>query len=344
LAAEAATADFPVVRLARWLAQAKIGTGDDPRLEKFAGGQSNPTYRLRLDGADYVLRRKPFGPLLPSAHAIEREFRLISALHPAGFPVPAPIGLCEDEDVIGAPFYVMTMMEGRNFTDGLLPGLSSEDRTAIYNRMADTLAHLHTTDIASVGLSDYGRPGNFFERQVARWIKQYRAAQTDEIDEVERLIEFLPRTVPQQRSTAIIHGDYRIDNLIFDGRCQPIAVIDWELSTLGDPLADLAYMAMNWVLPVDGRAGLGGARLEELGIPTLEQIVARYCAAAGLEDVPALPWYFAFNLFRLVGIIQGVKRRLADGNASSAEAEKVIAKIGPLAKAGWEQALLSGRA
>lgn len=335
--------DFPTEPLTAWLSQTLSLDIAEIQVDKFAGGQSNPTYRISLGTRSYVLRRKPFGKLLPSAHAIEREFRLISALHPAGFPVPTPYALCDDTTVIGAPFYVMEMIEGQNHSDGCLPGMKPARRRVVYEQMVDTLAALHSVDFERAGLADFGRPGNFFERQVTRWIKQYRASQTDDIPEIEHLIEWLPRTIPEQRSTSIIHGDYRIDNLIYGQDDHVAAVIDWELATLGDPLSDLAYLAMNWVLPADGRASLEGSDLDQLGIPPLDVIVQRYAHAMRLDEVPALPWYFAFNLFRLVGILQGVKKRAAEGNASSAEADLVIARIEPFAKAAWEQAGLSGK-
>ncbi len=337
--------DLDVARLGQWLAGVLPAAPADIRLEKFPGGQSNPTYRMSIDGRDYVLRRRPFGPLLPSAHAVEREYRLISALHPTGFPVPAPLALCQDEDVIGSAFYVMELVEGRTFWNGALPDLSPPERRAAYEAMVDTLARLHSVDPVAVGLEDFGRPGNYFERQVARWTKQYRAAQTDDLPEVERLIDFLPRTAPEQTRTAIIHGDYRIDNLIYAPDSMTVrAVLDWELATLGDPLADFAYMAMNWILPADGRAGLNGLDLEAAGIPSLDDMARRYCAATGRDALPDLHWHFAFNLFRLIGIIQGVKKRMLSGNASSAKAADAVAMLPALTTAAWREARLAGAA
>ena len=312
-------------------------------VKKFPGGQSNPTYRLDADSLHHVLRRQPFGDLLPSAHAVDREFKLISALHPAGFPVPRPVALCEDKSILGSMFYVMEMVEGRSFWDGALPDITKEDRRAIYEALIDTLAHLHTLDPETPGLAEFGRPGNYFERQIGRWTKQYRAAQTDDIVEMERLIEWLPCTVPAQSRTSIIHGDYRIDNLIFaKDRPDVLAVIDWELATLGDPLADFAYLAMNWILPADDRACIGGMDFEAEGLMSIDQAVERYCIAVGRDRLPDLSWYFAYNLFRMVGILQGIKKRVADGNASSSEADVMIAKIGPLAKEAWNQARMAG--
>jgi len=290
-----------------------------------------------------VLRRKPFGPILPSAHAVDREYRVIAGLHPTGFPVPRPYGLCEDPGVIGAAFYVMEMVEGRTIWDGAMPGATPAERTAHYEAMVDTLAALHTTDYAAAGLGDYGKPGNYFERQVGRWTKQYRAAETERMESVERLIDWLPRTLPEQTRTSIVHGDYRIDNMIFaPAEPKVIAVLDWELSTLGDPLADFSYLLMSWVTEPEGRSGVLGMTGPETGIPTIEQVVERYCAATGRDGVPDLNWYFAYNLFRLTGIVQGIKKRIIDGTASSAQAEKTVAKIHGLADAAWGFAVKAG--
>ncbi|MBJ6120937.1 phosphotransferase family protein [Sphingomonas mollis] len=310
---------------------------------RFSGGQSNPTYRIDTQARAYVLRRKPFGPILPSAHAVEREFRVIAGLHPTGFPVPQPLGLCEDDQVIGSPFYVMELIAGRTIWDGAMPGLVPADRRAHYDAMVDTLAALHQTDYAAAGLSDYGRPGNYFERQVARWTKQYRAAETERMEAVERLIDWLPRTLPEQTRTSIVHGDYRIDNMIFADRGpRVLAVLDWELSTLGDPLADFSYLLMNWVTAPEGRSGVLGLTGPDTGIPTLEEVVERYCKATGRDGVPQLDWYFAYNLFRLTGIVQGIKRRIIDGNAASAQAQETAARVGGLADAAWAFAERAG--
>jgi aminoglycoside phosphotransferase (APT) family kinase protein len=335
--------DLDESRLVEWMKGTVPGVSDIDRVEKFPGGQSNPTYRIATPQGAYVLRRKPFGTLLPSAHAVDREYRLLAALHPTGFPVPRPIVLCEDEDVIGAVFYLMEDVEGRSLWDGTLPDVPKADRRAHYEAMVDTLAALHAIDHAAVGLGDFGAPGNYVERQVQRWTRQYRAAQTDEVPEVERLIEWLPRTLPEQTRTSIIHGDYRIDNLIYAPDAPKVAaVLDWELTTIGDPLADFAYLAMNWAMPRDGRSGLAGIDLAAEGLPTLDEVVARYCAASGRDGLPDLHWYFAYNLFRLVGIVQGIKKRMVDGNASSAQAAKMAEKVAPLAEAAWAQARLAG--
>ncbi len=329
--------------LGAWMAANVPGYAGPLTYAKFAGGQSNPTYRLDSPERAYVLRRKPFGPILPSAHAVDREYRVIAGLHPTGFPVPRPYGLCEDAAVIGSAFYVMEMVEGRTIWDGAMPGASPPERTAHYEAMVDTLAGLHNTDYAAAGLGEYGKPGNYFERQVGRWTKQYRAAETERMESVERLIEWLPRTLPEQTRTSIVHGDYRIDNMIFaPSEPKVIAVLDWELSTLGDPLADFSYLLMSWVTEPEGRSGVLGMTGPETGIPTIEQIVDRYCAATGRDGVPDLNWYFAYNLFRLTGIVQGIKKRIIDGTASSAQAEKTVAKIHGLADAAWGFAVKAG--
>jgi len=330
-------------RLTEWM-QANVADFEGPiTLSRFKGGQSNPTYRIDTPNRAYVLRRQPFGPLLPSAHAVDREYRVIAALHPTGFPVPTPYGLCTDKEVIGAMFYVMGLADGRSLWDGSLPGYAPEDRRAIYNAMIDTLAALHAVDPQAVGLGDYGKPGNYFERQVSRWSKQYKASETETIPEMDRLIEWLPQTVPAQERVSIVHGDYRIDNMIFGAHeNRVIAVLDWELSTLGDPLADFSYFLMNWVTEPEGRSGVKGLDYEALGIPTIEQAVERYCAKTGRSGVPDLNWYFAYNLFRLTGIVQGIKKRIVDGTAASAQAEATAARVPGLAAAAWHFAQLAG--
>ena len=330
-------------RLTAWMTDNVAGFAGPIRLSKFKGGQSNPTYRIDTPGESYVLRRKPFGPLLPSAHAVDREYRVIAALHPTGFPVARPYGLCIDDGVIGSMFYIMGLARGRNLWDGSLPGFAPAERRGIYEAMIDTMAALHAIDPVAVGLGDYGKPGNYFERQVGRWTKQYRAAETGTIPEVDRLIDWLPRTLPPQDRSTIVHGDYRIDNMIFDAdRPRVEAVLDWELSTLGDPLADFSYLLMNWVTEPEGRSGIAGLDLPALGIPTQEQAVARYCAATGRDGLPDLNWYFSYNLFRLTGIVQGIKKRVIDGTASSAQAAAMAERVPQLAAASWHFAVLAG--
>ena len=330
-------------KLTAWMAANVEGFAGPLTYEKFAGGQSNPTYKLTSPSGEYVLRRKPFGKLLPSAHAVDREHQLIAGLYPTGFPVAKPYGLCTDESVIGAMFYVMGFADGRNLWDGTLPDYAPAERAAIYNAMCDTLAALHNTDYVATGLGEFGKPGNYFARQIERWTKQYRMSETEHMPEVERLIDWLPRTVPEQTRTSIVHGDYRIDNMIFATQ-EPrvIAVLDWELSTLGDPLADFSYFLMSWVTQPEGRSGVMGVAGGDSGIPTLDDMVRRYCAATGRDGMPDLNWYFSYSLFRLTGIVQGIKKRIVDGTASSAQAEKSAANVYRLARASWEFAEKAG--
>jgi aminoglycoside phosphotransferase (APT) family kinase protein len=330
-------------RLTAWMEANVDGFAGPLSYEKFAGGQSNPTYKLTSPSGAYVLRRKPFGKLLPSAHAVDREYRMIAGLYPTGFPVARPYGLCTDDSVIGTMFYVMGFAGGRNLWDGTLPDYAPAERTGIYHAMGDTLAALHNTDHVAAGLESYGKPGNYFARQVERWTKQYRMSETEHMPEVERLIEFLPRTVPEQTRTSIVHGDYRIDNMILHAsEPRVIAVLDWELSTLGDPLADFSYFLMSWVTEPEGRSGVMGRTGPDTGIPTIEEMVERYCAATGRDGVPDLNWYFSYNLFRLTGIVQGIKKRIVDGTASSAQAERSAAGVYRLAKASWQFAEKAG--
>jgi len=328
--------------LGRWLDANIAGFRAPFEITKFTSGQSNPTYRITAASGEYVLRRKPFGPLLPSAHAVDREYRLLSALHPVGFPVPRALALCDDATVIGAIFYVMELAQGRAYADGSLPRFPPDRRRRMYEQLVDTLADLHNIDPAAVGLGDFGKPGNYFERQVARWTRQYRDSQTDDLPEMERLIEYLPATLPGQSRVSIVHGDYRIDNAMFDDNGTLTAVLDWELSTLGDPLADFSYLAMQWVMPADGRAGLDGLDLAALGIPSLAETVELYSSRSGVPVADKLDWYFAYNLFRLAGIVQGIKKRVIDGTASHAEAEEMAKRVPMLAQAAWRFAEKAG--
>jgi len=352
-AAEAFTGTKPVdprlafdeAALAAWMRAAVDGFEGPLDVRQFKGGQSNPTYRLQTPGRAYVLRRKPPGILLPSAHAVDREFRVISALHPTGFPVARPHGLCLDPAVIGSAFYVMQAVDGRIFWDAELPGQAPSERAAVYEAEIATLAALHRIDPRAVGLSDYGKPGNYFGRQVERWSRQYRASETVAIAEMDRLIAWLPDSLPSQDRVAIVHGDYRLDNMIFAPEARHVrAVLDWELSTLGDPLADFTYFLMPWTLPDlgGGRGGLLGRDLQALGVPDLEQTVARYCALTGREGAPALDWYFAYNLFRIAAILQGIAGRVRDGTAVSAQAGGQGERVGLLAAAAWRFAKAAG--
>jgi aminoglycoside phosphotransferase (APT) family kinase protein len=328
--------------LGAWLAANVEGFSGPFTLAKFPSGQSNPTYKITAASGEYVLRRKPFGELLASAHAVDREYRLLSALYPLEFPVPAPLALCADPDVIGAIFYIMELAKGRPYADGALPEFDPSTRRSMYEQLVDTLADLHTIDPKAADLSDFGKPGNYFERQVMRWTRQYRDSQTDYIPEMERLIAFLPETVPEQSRTSIVHGDYRIDNVVYDGDGTLTAVLDWELATLGDPLADFSYLAMQWMMPADGGAGLAGLDLTALGVPTLDEIARRYAERSGVPVADQLDWYFAYNLFRLAGIVQGIKKRVIDGTASHAQAAEMAKRVPMLASSAWSFAQRAG--
>jgi aminoglycoside phosphotransferase (APT) family kinase protein len=301
--------------------------------KKYATGQSNPTYLIEAASGPYVLRRKPPGKLLKSAHMIEREFRVLRALESTGFPAPRAFALCEDESVIGTAFYVMAHVDGRIFWDPALLELKREDRRSIFDAMNEGLARLHAIDVAAAGLSDYGKPGNYFARQLQRWSEQYRASETETIDDMDRLIAWLVRSVPADDGrVALVHGDWRIDNLIFDKSApRLVAVLDWELSTLGHPFADLAYQCMQWRMPNTGiMRGLGGLESAALGIPTEAEYVAAYCRRIGIERVPDWSFLLAFSFFRIIAICQGVYKRSLDGNASNPERAKRMGAAVPV--------------
>ena len=329
---------FDTARLAAWMQANVAGFKGSIEVRQFAGGQSNPTYLVQSATHSYVLRRKPTGKLLPSAHAVDREFRVIAALQDSEVPVPKAYALCKDPAVIGTEFYVMDYVEGRLFWDAALPEVASADRRAIYDEMTRVIAALHAVDYSAVGLGDYGKPGRYIERQVARWTQQYRAAQTETIDAVERLIEWLPKHIPADEETSIVHGDFRLDNAIFHPR-EPriLAVLDWELSTLGHPLVDLAYLCMRYHLSADQFKGLGGLDTAALQIPSEAECVADYCRRRGRPQVGPQEWtyYLAFNMFRLTGILQGVLARAIQGNASSATALEAGRRAKPLAEQAW---------
>lgn len=302
---------------------------------KFSDGQSNPTFRLRAESGSYVLRRKPPGELLKSAHAVDREYRVLSALAETDVPVARALHLCADDGVIGSMFYVMEFVEGRVFWDPSLPGMEPEDRAAIYDQMNLALAAIHTVNLEAVGLSDFGRTGSYYERQYATWVRQYRATETGVIPAMERIIDWLgANMVPDDGRVSLVHGDYRLDNVMFAPDApRLIAVMDWELSTLGHPLADLAYQCMLWRMPPGPvLSGLQGVDRKALGLPTEEDYVARYCARAGIAGIENWDFYLVFGLFRLAAIVQGVKFRGLQGNASSDRALQVGALAAPMAE------------
>jgi aminoglycoside phosphotransferase (APT) family kinase protein len=285
------------------------------------------------------MRRKPPGRLLPSAHAVDREFRVISALYAVGFPVPAPLLLCEDEAIAGTVFFVMAYVEGRIFWNLDLPGLASRERSAIYDHVNRTIADLHSFDWQAIGLSEFGKPGNYFSRQIARWSKQYRASETGTIDAMDRLIEWLPGHIPEDESSSLVHGDYRLDNLILHPtEPRVIAVLDWELSTIGHPIGDFTYHLMAWQMPEIGigSTGLKGKDLQSLGIPAEEEYVRLYCERTGRERIANRDFYSAYNFFRIAAILQGVAGRVRDGTAASTHAKKAAAAVRPLADLGWQ--------
>jgi aminoglycoside phosphotransferase (APT) family kinase protein len=314
-------------------------------VEQFKGGQSNPTFKLSAGGQSFVLRTKP-GPaakLLPSAHAIDREFRVMDALQKAGFPAPRQLLLCTDESVIGRAFFVMEFIEGRVLWDQSLPGMTPPERAAIYDELNRVIAQLHTIDYAAIGLADYGKPGNYFARQIERWTRQYQASATETIEAMDKLIEWLPQNIPAGEATSIVHGDFRMDNMIFHPT-EPriLAVLDWELSTLGHPLADFSYHCMSWHIKPGQFRGIAGLDLEELGIPSQEQYIATYCARTGATVRPEdFNFYLAYNMFRLAGIMQGIMKRYVDGTASSAQALQNGKAARPMAELGWQYALAS---
>jgi aminoglycoside phosphotransferase (APT) family kinase protein len=334
--------------LLEWMKAHVEGFEGPLSVRQFRGGQSNPTYKLVTPGRSYVLRRKPPGLLLKSAHAVDREYRVISALHPTGFPVARPFGLCTDEGVIGTWFYVMDCVEGRIVWDGTFPEVARADRRAHFDAMCDTMARLHRTDVAAVGLEDFGKPGNYFARQIGRWSKQYvdDIAVAGRVPAMDRLVEWLPRNIPDGDETAIVHGDYRCDNMIFDARAPTVlAVLDWELSTLGHPLADFSYHLMMYRMPPSGTVGLAEADLGALDIPTEAEYVARYCEGTGRRPsdvMEIMDFCVAYNMFRLAAIVHGIRGRVVRGTASNPHAKAMSATVEPLAERAWEQALKAG--
>jgi aminoglycoside phosphotransferase (APT) family kinase protein len=329
--------EFP--RLEGWLTANVPGYAGSPVLQKFAGGQSNPTFRLDSDRGAYVLRRKPAGVVLPSAHAVEREFRVLRALAGSAVPVPRALALCEDPAIIGSAFYVMEHVAGRVIWDQTLPEATPDERRKMFDSMNATIAALHSVDWRAAGLEGFGRPENYLARQIARWSKQYRASETAPIPAMDSLIEWLPRHLPARDASAIMHGDFRMDNLIFHPT-EPsvIAVLDWELSTIGDPIADFAYNAMAWRISPTLFRGLAGINFAALGIPGEADYVAAYLRRTGFATVAEWDYYIVFSLFRIAAILQGVLKRAQDGTASSTQAVEVGARGALLAAQAWELA------
>ncbi len=330
---------FDEARLHDWLQANVEGYAGPLEVRQFKGGQSNPTYQLSTPGKKYVMRRKPPGKLLPSAHAVDREYKVITALGTTGFPVPKTYGLCLDEGVIGTIFYVMDMVEGRILWDQTLPQYEPAERHAIHMAALKTLADLHNTDYKAIGLEDFGRPGNYMLRQIDRWTKQYKASETQHIETMEKLIEWLPRTCPPDDQTSIVHADYRLDNMVIHPtEARVVAVLDWELSTLGNPLADFTNLLMQWVNGSISHLD----DLEAHGIPTMDEYVAEYCRLTGRDGLPDLNWYFAYNIFRLAGIIQGIVGRARDGTANSPQAAAMADRVPLLGAAAWKFAQKAG--
>ena len=327
--------------LAQYLrAQGLVGNAP-LQVRVLAGGQSNPTFRISAGaGQDFVLRKKPSGTLIASAHAIDREFRVMKALSGTDVPVPRMLAYCDDASLLGTPFYIMSFLQGRSFMDQGLPGMQPGERTAIYREMNRVIAALHAVDPTAVGLADYGKTGDYVARQIARWSRQCEASSLPLPPAMRKLMDWLPQNLPGGDETTLVHGDYRLDNLIFHAtEPRVIGVLDWELSTLGHPLADLAYQCMGWRIPHGLWRGIGGLDLPALGIPSEREYVAWYEQATGREAAEHWDFYMAYNLFRMSAILHGIAQRAADGNAAAADAQETGRKAGPLAELGWQAAL-----
>lgn len=339
-------ADIPATPLADYLAHHIGGFHGPLTIARFKGGQSNPTYLLTTPAARYVLRRKPFGKLLPSAHAIEREFRVTAALARAHYPVAQPLHLCPDEAVIGAPFFVMAHVAGRVFWQPHAPGIPPADRAQLFADMNRQIAALHRFDPVELGLADFGRGENYVARQIKRWSDQYRASATARIAAMDRLMEWLPGACPRQTATTLVHGDFRLDNCIIAAAHPRIAaVLDWELATLGDPVADFTYHLMPWFMPVsESGAGVGSllGHQDDAGVPEFQSYVEDYCQATGRTGIPDLDIYMAYNFFRLAAIFQGILGRVRDGTAASGEAARMALQVEPLAETAWSFARRAG--
>lgn len=327
---------FDEARLAAYLRQHVEGFAGTPQILKFRGGQSNPTFLIVAGERRYVLRKKPPGILLPSAHAVEREYRVMTALRGSAVPVARTYCLCEDPQIIGTPFFVMEYVEGRVLFDPTLAGMVPSQRSALYDEMNRVIAALHRVDYAQIGLGDFGKPGNYFARQIDRWTRQYRASETERIEAMENLINWLPRNIPAGDETTLVHGDFRLDNLIFH-RQEPrvLAVLDWELSTLGHPLADFSYHMMAWRLSGQEFRGMRGADLAALGIPDESAYRDEYCRRTGRGGIEHWEFYLAYNMFRMAGILQGIMKRVLEGNAAAPDAVEHGRRARPLAEAGW---------
>lgn len=329
---------FDEQSLGRFMSANVEGFTSPVRVEQFKGGQSNPTYRLTDGGGrHYVLRRKPPGKLLPSAHAVDREFRVISALNRTNVPTPRAYALCEDDGVVGTAFYIMEYCDGRVLWDPLLPDVPKEGRQAIYRAKFETLARLHAVDHVALGLGDFGRPGSYVARQISRWGKQYKASETEQIEAMDRLLDWLPANLPPNDETVLVHGDYRLDNMVFHAsEPRVLGIIDWEISTLGDPLAELAYLCMLWRTPKDW-GGLLGHDLAAQGLPTEAEMVAYYCSLSKrpIPETKLWDFYIAYNLFRVSCIRQGVYARSLDGTASNVRAAESGKMVRPPAELAW---------
>jgi aminoglycoside phosphotransferase (APT) family kinase protein len=336
---------FELAPLEAFLAERIAGFAGPLTVAQFRGGQSNPTFLLTTPRARYVMRSKPApaAKLLPSAHAVDREHRVITALAGAGVPVPRTFCLCEDESVIGRAFYVMDFVAGRVLWEQSLPGMTPGGRAGVYDEMNRVIAGLHRVDYRAAGLADFGRPGSYLARQIDRWTKQYRASETGRVPEMDRLIEWLPGAIPPGDETAVVHGDYRLDNLVFHPtEPRVVAVLDWELATLGHPLADFSYHCMSWHIPPAQFRGIAGLDLAALGIPTEAEYMAAYCRRTGRTAIEHWDFYLAYNMFRLAAILQGIMKRALDGTAASGEALDAGKRARPMAELGWEYARRAG--
>ncbi len=327
---------FDVSKLETYLRAHLDGFEGPLEVEQFKGGQSCPTYKLSAGGKSYVLRRKPPGKLLPSAHAVDREYKVISALSQTDVPVPKTYLLCEDESIVGTIFYIMENVEGRVFWDQTLAEIPKSDRARYYDAMNQTLVALHSVDYAAVGLADFGKAGDYVARQINRWTKQYRISETETVPEMDRLIEWLPGTIPSHEVIAVVHGDYRLDNMIFHPtEPRVLAILDWEISTLGDALADFSYHLMSWRMGGENFRGLAGHDLAVLGIPSEADYAALYCQRMGWHEIAQLEWYMVYNMFRLSAILQGIAKRAIDGTASSDLAVEQGKRAKPMAQMAW---------